>query len=411
MAGRRTSGSVRKRSSGKWQARVRDPLTGHMASLGTFETKADADRALAVAFAKQTKGDWIDPARGRVPLVDYANQWMSDRAQLRPRTRELYEGLLRLHILPTLGGVELGKLSPSAVRRWHAALLSSDRPGSSTVAKSYRLLHAILATAIADELIVKNPCAIEGAGIERAPERPTITVGQVWALAQEVGARYRALVLMAAFTGLRRGELFGLTRGHLDLVHKTVTVAEQRQQLRDGTLVTGPPKTDAGCRTLALPDPLVPELEEHLATYSQPGLDGLVFTGDHGGPLRDHVWQAKWARARHAVGLPKLHFHDLRHVANTLTAASGASTRELMYRMGHASPAAALRYQHATRERDAAIAAALAEVIQADATQPTVPERPEETAFDRDDSRATLGPQRAEKRGQSRSAAVKQNSR
>jgi len=199
--------------------------------------------------------------------------------------------------------------------------------------------------------------------VERTPEREVITVAQVWELADEVEDRFRALVLMAAFTGLRRGELFGLTRRRIDLLHQTVTVVEQRQQLRDGTVIVGPPKTDAGCRMLSLPGPMIPELDAHLAAYAQPGADGLVFTGDKGGPLHDHVWQAKWAKARANLDLPGLHFHDLRHVANTLTAASGASTRELMHRMGHVSPAAALRYQHATRDRDAAIAAALGDLI------------------------------------------------
>lgn len=168
---------------------------------------------------------------------------------------------------------------------------------------------------------------------------------------------------MAAFTGLRRGEMFGLTRQRIYLVGQTVAVTEQRQQLKDGTLVVGPPKTEAGRRTVALPGPLVPELEAHLDADGPDDPDGLVFTGDKGGPLRDAVWQAKWAKARAALGLDGLHFHDLRHVANTLTAASGASTRELMHRMGHVSAAAALRYQHATRDRDAAIAAALGRLI------------------------------------------------
>lgn len=140
-------------------------------------------------------------------------------------------------------------------------------------------------------------------------------------------------------------------------------MCEQRQQLRDGTLIVGPPKTDAGRRTVALPGPLVPEIVGHLDTYSLADPDALVFTGERGGPLRDAVWQAKWAKARTSVGLPHLHLHDLRHVANTLTAASGASTRELMHRMGHVSPQAALRYQHATKDRDVAIANALGELI------------------------------------------------
>ena len=363
MAGRRTSGSVRQRSSGRWQARVRDPLTGRMIGLGTFDRKADADRALTLAMADQARGSWVDPARGRLLLGDYATAWLTDRPQLRPRTRELYQGFMRLHILPALGHVELGQLSPSMVRRWHAGMLKAGRPGPPTVAKTYRLLHGILETATADELIVKNPCVIKGAGVERTPEREVITVAQVWELADAVDARYRALVLMAGFTGLRRGELFGLTRRRIDLLHQTVTVVEQRLQLKDGTVLIGPPKTDAGRRTLSLPGPLVPEIDAHLAAFAQPGADGLVFTGEKGGPLRDHVWQAKWSEARAGVGLPKLHFHDLRHVANTLTAAAGASTRELMHRMGHVSPAAALRYQHATRDRDAAIAAALGDLI------------------------------------------------
>ncbi len=195
----------------------------------------------------------------------------------------------------------------------------------------------------------------------------------MWELADIVEPRYRALVLVAAFTGLRRGELFGLTRRRVDLLHKTVTVAEQRQQLRDGTVIVGPPKTDAGRRTISLPDPLVDEIEAHLACFAQPGPDDVVFTGDKGGPLRDHVWQTKWARARRALELPDIHFHDLRHLANTLTA-SGASTRELMHRMGHASPAAALRYQHATSDRGAAIAAALGALI-APPTAPVTPLR------------------------------------
>lgn len=363
MVRRRTSGSVRQRSSGRWQARVRDPLSGAMVALGTFATKADADRAVSLALADQSRGAWVDPGRGRRLLSDYAWTWLDDRPQLRPRTRELYEGLLRLHILPVLGGVELRKLSPSTVRRWYATMLKAGHPGRSTVAKSYRLLHTILGTASADELLVKNPCVIAGGGQERAAEREVITVAQVWALADAVEPRYRALVLLAAFTGLRRGELFGLTRERIDLARHTLTVVEQRQQLRNGTLIVGPPKTEAGRRIVALPAPLIPEIEAHLAVYGPGDAGGLVFTGQKGGPLRDHVWQAKWAKARSAVGLDDLHFHDLRHVANTLTAACGASTRELMHRMGHVSSAAALRYQHATRDRDAAIAAALGALI------------------------------------------------
>ncbi len=117
----------------------------------------------------------------------------------------------------------------------------------------------------------------------------------------------------------------------------------------------GPPKTDAAKRTLVVPH----ELLARSRTTSRPvapGPDGLVFIGAKGDPLRPQVWQAEWNRARRTLGLDHLHFHDLRHVAGTLAAATGAGTKELMYRLGHVSPQAALRYQHATRERDTVIA-------------------------------------------------------
>lgn len=233
------------------------------------------------------------------------------------------------------------------------------------MAKAYRLLHTVLAAAVAEERIVRNPCTIRGASVERAPERPIATVAQVYALADAVDPRFRALILMAAFTGLRRGELLALTRARIDLLHHTVAVVEQRHDLPDGSMLLAPPKTAAGVRVVAMPAPLTGELERHLNEYVGPEPEALLFTGQKGGPLRVHVWQSEWDQARRTLGLEQFHFHDLRHVANTLAAASGATTKELMYRMGHASPAAALRYQHATRDRDAVIAAALAELMTA----------------------------------------------
>lgn len=129
--------------------------------------------------------------------------------------------------------------------------------------------------------------------------------------------------------------------------------------------MTGPPKTAAGERTVAIPASLRSELERHLTDHAAPGIHGLVFCGRTGQPIRRANFYVVWNRAREAVGLPHLHFHDLRHTGNTLAASTGASTKELMARMGHASPRAALIYQHAIRERDHAIAQALDDMIEA----------------------------------------------
>ena len=190
------------------------------------------------------------------------------------------------------------------------------------------------------------------------------TAAQVWELAEHMPEHLRCVVLLAGFVGLRLGEVLGLERHHVNALHGTLRVEQQEMQLKDGTLVLGPPKTDAGKRALASPTFLAAELEQHLARFVAPDAHARLFPGEQGGPLRRHVLQKHWNRARVAVGLGQaFRFHDLRHTANTLTAATGASTRELMHRMGHASPAAALRYQHATQERDSAIATAVGDLV------------------------------------------------
>lgn len=207
------------------------------------------------------------------------------------------------------------------------------------MAKCYRLLRTILSTAVEDGLIAANPCAIKGAGVEPEDERPLPTLGEVYELAATVKPQFRALVLLAAFGGMRRGELLALTRRDIDLLHRAVTVRLQRQEIKGGSHLVGPPKTDAGRRTLVLPAGLIPEIEAHLDAWVAPEPDAPLFAGARGGPVRLVVWQRDWTRARRALGLEGVRLHDLRHVAGTMAAATGASTKELMHRLGHASPA------------------------------------------------------------------------
>jgi integrase len=236
------------------------------------------------------------------------------------------------------------------------------------VAKAYRLLKTILETAVSDGLIVRNPCTIKGAAVERAAERTPATLEQVSALIDSVDPRYRGLVLMAAFTGLRWGELIALTRKRIDLSACTVRVVEQFVELADGTRVLGPPKTAAGVRTVAIPPHIVDELTRHIEKFSLPGPDGLLFPSPDGDPLRRSNFQRRIFRpAVAAAGIPiGFTFHDLRHTGNTLAASTGASTRELMSRLGHSSPRAALIYQHATVERDQTIASAISRLVAED---------------------------------------------
>lgn len=179
-------------------------------------------------------------------------------------------------------------------------------------------------------------------------------------------ARYRVLVLLAAFASLRWGELIALRRRDVDLRHGTVRVVRTINELPTGKLVIGPPKSRAGVRQVAIPSRIAAELKDHLTQFGGSELDGLIFTGEQGQPLRRSNFNktTKWTQAVATAGLPAgFRFHDLRHTGNTLAAETGASTRELMERMGHDSSHAALIYQHGSARRDRAIADALDALI------------------------------------------------
>ena len=168
------------------------------------------------------RGQWRDPSTTTDTLGAYALRWVVER-ELSDRTRELYFGLLERQVLPSLGNVDLGLITPARVRTWRQDLLDSGT-GPSTVAKAYRLLRAVMNTAVDDEVISQNPCRINGAGVEPTPERPVITVDAVLALADAIQDRYRALILLATFGSLRWGELMGLRKSDIDLDEATVTI-------------------------------------------------------------------------------------------------------------------------------------------------------------------------------------------
>lgn len=369
MARKRRFGRVRKLPSGRWQARYRGPDGIDRPAPRTFASKTDADRWLSLTEAEIIRGDWIDPDAGLVAFGQYAASWVAERPNLRPKTVQLYKGLVRLHMVPVLGGLAVSDITEPRVRRWRKGLLDSG-VGEVTVAKTYRLLKAILNTAVDDGLIRRNPCRVKGAGQEKSPERPVLTIRQVFALADAIEPRYRALILLAVFGSLRWGELAALRRHHLNLEAGTIRIEVSVAELTDGSLVTGPPKSDAGKRTVVLPPSVLPGIKAHLDEFTAPGDDSLVFAGPKNGQLRRPNFSSTWRDAITAAGLTGIHFHDLRHTGNQITAESGATLRELMDRMGHSTTRAALIYQHRTTERDRRIANAMDAIMQAELCLP-----------------------------------------
>jgi len=358
--GRRRFGNVRKLPSGRHQARYLGPDGIERTAPHTFETPKQAEKWLTIVESEIIKGDWAAPEAGEVLLGEYGPKWIAER-KLAPRTRENYEDLFRLRIRPYLAELALGAIRPQTIRTWRSQLLKGGCPEPQAV-KAYSLLRAILNTAVKeDEIIRQNPCRIKGYDRYHTPERPIATVTQVYKLADAMPARFRALILVAAFSGLRWGELAALRRSDVDLAAGVVRVPRKLAALRD-RMEFGPPKSDAGNRSVTLPAAALKALRPHIVEHVAASTDALIFTGDKGALLRSGNFgrAVRWKATVAALGLPAgFHFHDLRHTGNNLAASSGASTRELMHRMGHSSMRAALIYQHATSERDREIADAM----------------------------------------------------
>jgi integrase len=413
----RRFGNIRKRASGRYQIRYPGPDGRMRAGPETYERKSDAERALSLIEAQMISGEWADSDRSKIKLQDYAAYWIAQRAGLRPRTVDLYTWLCGKHINPHLGGVPLGRLTTPMIREWRAKLLRGG-VSISMAAKAYRLLRLILTTAVEeDKILPHNPCRVRGAGTELTPERPVLTVAQVFGLAELVGRRpvgnirrlpdgqyrlryrrhgvmrtapeiystrraaeaalwamgtdgradynhdrrYRALVLLATFASLRWGEATALRRCDLDPAAGIVRVRAAYAERSTGELVLGPPKSRAARRMVGIPSSIIPALREHLSLFVGPEAEALIFPGIKGGPLRRSNFNklAAWPHTVRAIGAAGLHFHDLRHTGNHFAAASGASLKDLMARMGHDSERAAIIYQHEARGADLAITSAI----------------------------------------------------
>jgi integrase len=214
----------------------------------------------------------------------------------------------------------------------------------------------MMKAAVDDDRLARSPCRVSGAATEVAPERPAASIAEVQALANAMRDDQRIAVILAAWCQLRLGEVLGLRRCDVDLLHGTLRVESTKFRTMGGKVVTKTPKTAAGRRVVAIPPNITDDLADHLARHVDPDASALVLAKGSK-PLR-----TAWERARKTVGVD-YRFHDLRHSGLTWAATTGATTAELMHRAGHASAEAAMHYQHATEDRDRALAAALAAYV------------------------------------------------
>ncbi len=353
------------------------------------------------ALYRQAIDRWITPPvgvaqtveLGRVALADLSpatiRRWVnavSDstraaavRRMSGPRARETHPA----RIWARENGHQVsdtGRLSPDVLTAWEAAGSPSPRPasngvvepGRTTAAQAYRTLHTALEAAVVDGLIAANPCTIVGAGTVRHRERGIANPAEVVALAHAVPDRLKAAVLVAAWSGLRYGELFALARRHVDLEAGTLRV--ERTLGRNAGVAWGLTKTRGSVRTVTLPAFAVVELADHLARYVGRGPDALVFATASGRPYHSGNVSAAFRRARASIGRDDLTWHDLRHTGATLACRAGGSVKDVQNRLGHTTARAAMIYAHAVDDSDRMIAEKMNELYAgASNVRPLVP--------------------------------------
>jgi integrase len=324
----------------------------------TFTTKLDAQTWLAAQRTDLARGAWL-PANASTTFGAYASSWLEQRP-LKPRTRADYRRLLDRLLLPTFASVPIRKVAPAAVRTWYAST-GADTP--TLRAHAYQLLKTIMKSAVDDEVIAANPCRIRGAGqAKRATKTRPATLEELSRLVEAMPPKYRVMVLLAAWCALRFGELTELRRKDIDVRNGVIHVRRGVTWV-DCKPVVGLPKSDAGIRDVAIPPHLVPLIKAHLREHA--GIE-LLFPSPQGVQMTTSTLYASWWPARRKAGRPDLRFHDLRHTGAVLAASTGATLAELMARLGHSTPGAAMRYQHAAKGRDAEIAAALSKIANGD---------------------------------------------
>lgn len=369
-----TFGSVDKLATG-YRARYYGPDGRRYKSPTLFLSKADARGWLALRQAEIIRQAWqppeaeqFKPAALKLTVKSYADRWLEQR-DLKTRTAEHYRKLLDAEILPTLGSLPLASITADDIRAWHAAM---DKGKPTMRAHAYGLVRTIMGTAVSDGKVGANPCVIRGAGSATRVHRiRPASLDEIAAIAWEMPRMYRPMVMLASWCALRFGELTELRNRDLaltiadDLDDCDGTVRVERAVVRtsDGFTVTTP-KSDAGVRDVAVPPHLVRFLQAHLDMFA-PESDDLLFPAAHGGHMAPATLYRRFYTARDAAGRPDLRWHDLRHSGAVLAAATGATLAELMGRLGHSTPGAAMRYQHAAQGRDKQIAALLSKLVQA----------------------------------------------
>jgi integrase len=344
----------------RWKARYTDPDGRERSE--SFARKADAENFLTTVGADVLRGTYLDPDAGKVTLRTYAAQWVAARP-VEITSRDTIAGRVDNHILPVLGAKRLDQLarSPSLIQAWVSGL----SVGRSYAGDIFSTLSSILAAAVDDGLIARNPCKAASVRAPKVPPHHVVpwTAGQVAAVRAAMPARFRAMADCGEGLGLRQGEILGLAVDAVGFLRRKVTVSRQVRIIGGRHLVLAPPKGGRE-REVPLPDSVSAALAEHIRRFpplevtlpwrepdGRPVTAVLLFTSFGHAVNRNWLNQRVWRPARLAAGIAPARangMHVLRHTyASVLLQSGRVDIRRLSDWLGHHDPAFTYRkYVH-----------------------------------------------------------------
>jgi integrase len=307
--------SIEKRPNGRWRARYKDDAGKEHTR--AFVRKIDAQRWIDETTAAIVTGQYVDPRAGRVTFRDYAEQWRAMQTH-KPTTRDHHETMLRRHVYPTLGDRPIASILPSEIQAWVARLSAGDpntkrKPlAASTIETLHSVVSAVMKDAVRDRRIVSNPCM--GTKLPKKMKSKVVppTTEQVMAMVDAMPPNLQAAITLAAGSGLRQGELFGLTADRVNMLRREITIDRQLASRANHKPYLATPKTAASARTIPIPPTVVAALAAHMAAFP-PNDEGFIFTID-GNPISRQAFGHIFRPVARGLGLPAgTGLHALRH--------------------------------------------------------------------------------------------------
>lgn len=356
------SGTIRKRADGRWEGKYTlgyDPKTGKLIRKSVYgKTQKEVRLALSKIVSEMDSGTYAEPSKMKVS--QWLDEWLASYTMnIKPATRSAYEEHIRVHIKPSLGDIPLKQLSTRDIQQLYTNLLKERELSPKTVRNIHGVLHRTLEQAKLLGCIRVN--STDAAVTPRVEKKQVETldaedIGKF--LAAIRGTKYEYPLFVAVFTGLRQGELLGLTWDCVDFENGLLLINKQHNRVKGDTEFRFASLKNDKARVLTAADEVmeVLKLQKERQTawaaalgdgWSNP--DHLVFTTEFGRYINNKILYQNFKRIMRKLGKPDLRFHDLRHTYAVNSLRAGDDIKTVQENLGHATASFTLAtYAHAT---------------------------------------------------------------